>query len=143
MRRAAAADRSSGVRHAARSTSLNGSSFSFWNTAILSLSDSSSIFGEVAIWRLTSPKKRFSRMGTSLESVCWMSQARSDLLSWLRDPSTVSKACVPSEPYSFSSAALNAAIVALFATFPCEKKKLPRRAVAFFPSPLTTMSRFP
>ena len=40
-------------------------------------------------------------------------------------------------------AAFNAAIVALLTAFPCEKKKLPRRAVAFLPWPLTTMSRFP
>ena len=141
MRREAAAARSSGVWHAARSTPLNGSSLSFWRTAFWSASDSSSIFGDVAIWRITSPTKRFWRMGTRLESVRWMSQARSDLLSWLRDPSTVSKAWVPSEPYSFSRASLKAFIVALFAVFPWEKMKLPRRAVAFFPCPCTTMSR--
>ena len=98
MRRAAAAARSSGVRHAARFTPLNGSSRSFWRTAFWSSGESSSILGEVSNWRLTSPTKRFWRMGTRQESVVCTSQARSGLFSWLREPSTVSKAWVPSEP---------------------------------------------
>ena len=80
-------------------------------------------------------------MGTRQESVVCTSQARSGLFSWLREPSTVSKAWVPSEPYSLSRASLNAAIVALFAVLPWEKMKLPSLAVAVFPSPCTTMSR--
>ena len=55
MRRAAAADRSSGLRHAARSVFPGGSSHRMPRTAFASSSDSSIIFGELSSWRLSSP----------------------------------------------------------------------------------------
>ena len=69
------------------------------------------------------------------------SQARSDFFSCALEPTIVSKAWVPSAPYSCSSASLKASMTATLAFFPAEKTKFPSCAEALAPVPLMEMSR--
>ena len=142
MRATALFARSASVEQSFRLPSI-GESLIVERTSLRMPSESSRNFGFVSSCRLSSPMKRLHLTVSSFESVAVTSDALNDLCICAREPSTVSNAWVPNTPYSFSSAALNAAIVASFIFALCENTKFPSRAVAVSPWPCTAMSREP